>query len=46
VFVGDGGYELVLVIAALGIIFAGLGAGSYALDRLFHSASQREVVAA
>lgn len=34
VFVGDGGYELVLVIGALGVVFAGLGAGGYALDRL------------
>lgn len=35
VFVGDGGYELVLVIGALGVVFAGVGAGGYALDRLF-----------
>lgn len=34
VFVGDGGYELVLVIGALGVVFAGVGAGGYALDRL------------
>jgi len=46
IFVGDGGYELVLVIAALGVIFAGLGAGSYAVDRLFSPASQRDAVAA
>ena len=34
VFVGEGGYELVLVIAALGVVFAGVGAGGYAVDRL------------
>jgi putative oxidoreductase len=34
VFVDAGGYELVLVIGALGVVFAGLGAGAYALDRL------------
>ena len=34
VFVDAGGYELVLVIGALGVVFAGLGAGCYALDRL------------
>ena len=34
VFVGDGRYELVLVIAALGVVFAGVGAGGYAVDRL------------
>ncbi|MEP6561885.1 MAG: DoxX family protein [Nakamurella sp.] len=35
VFVETGGFELVLVIAALGVVFAGIGAGGYALDRLF-----------
>lgn len=35
VFVDAGGYELVLVIGAFGLVFAGLGAGSFALDRLF-----------
>lgn len=34
VFVGAGGFELVLVIGALGLVFAGLGAGAYAVDRL------------
>ena len=34
VFVDGGGYELVLVIGALGVVFAGVGAGAYALDRL------------
>ena len=34
VFVDAGGYELVLVIGALGVVFAGLGAGAYAVDRL------------
>ena len=34
VFVDAGGYELVLVIGALGVVFAGVGAGAYALDRL------------
>ena len=37
VFVDAGGYELVLVIGALGAVFAGLGAGAYALDRLITS---------
>ena len=37
VFVDAGGYELVLVIGALGAVFAGLGAGSYAVDRLITS---------
>jgi len=45
VFVGDGGYELVLVIGALGVVFAGLGAGSYAIDRLISSRSRRSAVA-
>ena len=34
IFVGDGGYELVLVIGALGVLFAGLGAGRLAIDGL------------
>jgi len=34
IFVGDGGYELVLVIGALGLVFAGIGAGRYAIDGL------------
>jgi putative oxidoreductase len=34
VFVADGGYELVLLIGALGVLFAGIGAGGYAVDRL------------
>ena len=34
VFVDAGGYELVLVIGALGVVLAGLGAGAYAVDRL------------
>ncbi len=34
IFVGEGGYELVLVIGALGLLFAGLGAGRYSLDGL------------
>lgn len=46
VFVGDGGYELVLLIGALGVIFAGLGAGGYAVDRLFNTAPKRETVTA
>jgi len=46
VFVGDGGYELVLLIGALGVIFAGLGAGAYALDRLLTSAPKSEPVPA
>jgi len=32
VFVSDGGYELVLVIGALGLVFAGIGGGRYAVD--------------
>jgi putative oxidoreductase len=32
IFVGEGGYELVLVIGALGLVFAGLGGGRYAID--------------
>ncbi|MET0967458.1 MAG: DoxX family protein [Nakamurella sp.] len=34
IFVGDGGYELVLVIGALGLVFAGIGAGRYSVDGL------------
>ncbi len=34
VFVDAGGYELVLVIGALAVVFAGLGAGAYSIDRL------------
>ncbi len=34
IFVSDGGFELVLVIGALGLLFAGLGAGRYSLDGL------------
>ena len=45
VFVGDGGYELVLVIAALGVVFAGVGAGGYAVDRLL-AGKQRTSVSA
>jgi len=36
VFVDAGGYELVLLIGALGLVFAGLGAGGYAVDRLLN----------
>jgi len=34
IFAADGGYELVLVIGALGLLFAGLGAGRYSVDGL------------
>jgi putative oxidoreductase len=44
VFVDAGGYELVLVIGALGVVFAGVGAGAYAIDRLIPS-SRRSAVA-
>ena len=33
VFVDAGGFELVLVIGALGVVYAGLGAGAYSVDR-------------
>jgi putative oxidoreductase len=46
VFVDGGGYELVLVIGALGVVFAGVGAGAYAIDRLIASRSRRSPVAA
>ena len=46
VFVDGGGYELVLVIGALGVVFAGVGAGAYAVDRLIPSRSRRKAVAA
>ncbi len=32
VFVADGGYELVLVIGALALVLAGVGAGRYSVD--------------
>ena len=43
IFVGDGGYELVLVIGAVGLLFAGLGAGRYSVDCLF-TVDRREPV--
>jgi putative oxidoreductase len=46
VFVDGGGYELVLVIGALAVVFAGLGAGAYAIDRLIPTRSRRSAVAA
>jgi putative oxidoreductase len=46
VFVDGGGYELVLVIGALGVVFAGVGAGAYAIDRLIRSTSHRSAVTA
>ena len=33
VFVDAGGFELVMVIGALGVLYAGLGAGAYSVDR-------------
>ena len=45
VFVDAGGYELVLVIGALGAVFAGLGAGAYAVDRLISSGRRVSVSA-
>lgn len=45
VFVGDGGYELVLVIGALGVVFAGVGAGGYAIDRLIAGRQRARVSA-
>ena len=46
VFVDAGGYELVLVIGALGVVFAGLGAGAYAVDRLITPSARRAKIAA
>ena len=46
VFVDGGGYELVLVIGALGVVFAGVGAGAYAIDRLIPTTRPRSAVAA
>ena len=43
VFVDAGGYELVLVIGALGVVFAGLGAGAYAVDRLITTGRRTSV---
>ena len=43
VFVDAGGYELVLVIGALGVVFAGLGAGAYAVDRLITAGRRASV---
>ena len=45
IFVGDGGYELVLVIGVLALMFAGLGAGRYAVDGLLHAESRVRVSA-
>ena len=43
VFVDAGGYELVLVIGALGVVLAGLGAGAYSLDRLIATSRRTSV---
>lgn len=41
VFVGDGGYELVLVIGALALVLAGTGAGAYSVDRALQGSRRR-----
>ena len=41
VFVGDGGYELVLVIGALALVLAGTGAGAYSVDRVLPGSRRR-----
>lgn len=45
IFVDAGGYELVLVIAAVGALFAVFGAGSYSLDRVL-AANRKAPIAA
>jgi putative oxidoreductase len=45
VFVADGGYELVLLIGAFGVVFAGLGAGNFAIDSLIRSSRPTPVAA-
>lgn len=41
VFVDGGGYELVLVIGALGLVLAGTGAGTFSLDRALRGSARR-----
>lgn len=41
VFVDNGGYELVLVIGALGLVLAGTGAGAFSLDRALRGSGRR-----
>jgi len=44
-FATDGGYELVLLIGALGLMFAGLGAGRFAVDGLIPTSHRAGVKA-
>lgn len=41
VFIDNGGYELVLVIGALGLVLAGIGGGSWSLDRALSGSRRR-----